>query len=755
MNINSQKINKVALLTGITGQDGSLLAEFLISKGYIVHGLKRRSSSFNTSRIDHLYQDRHNSKNFFLHYGDLTDSTNLIRIIQEVQPDEIYNLAAQSHVKVSFETPEYTANADGLGALRLLEAIRILGLEKKTKFYQACHDKETKLLTNNGIKSYSDLNEEDLVFTLNEKTHEMELKPILNVISYKYEGEMVKIKNKRIDQLVTPNHKVILKFDGINDLEYVSADKVQTYLKYTNNSTISLPKSKFVVKTFNKKINLKDYFDFSDIAKNHFQNIIYEIETNDLLFLAGIYIGDGYLNSTKESFVYKETQENRSKINGQFTEYLVKDKIEKKYKSCYINFDLPLNDKSREETISILDRNNISYSLTDDTIGFSSFTLAKVFSTCGNSIEVKEIPEWIYDMPDESLIRLADGLIGSDGHKRKNRISYTTISKKLANDVVRLYTKLGNYCVINEKKEKKSYIKGRLIGEKLGIKKAYVISINYNSTKNKIYKNNISYEKYNDVVWCLEVKDNHNFLVIRNGKISFSGNCTSEMFGKVQEIPQTEKTPFYPRSPYGVAKLYAHWITINYRESYGIFACSGILFNHESPVRGETFVTRKITRSVAQTYHGLDNILYLGNLDAERDWGHAKDYVEGMWLMLQQDNPDDYILSTNRKISVRRFVELAYQEIGIIIKWVGQGIDEIGINSITGDILVKIDKEYFRPTEVDLLIGDYSKAKEKLGWEPKYRVEELINEMVAEDIKLFEKDKYLKNGGYEIITHHE
>ena len=359
---------KKALITGITGQDGSYLAELLLSKGYIVHGIKRRSSSFNTDRINHLYKDRHESSNFFLHYGDLTDATNLIRLIQEIQPDEIYNLAAQSHVKVSFETPEYTANSDALGTLRILEAIRILGLEKKTKFYQA---------------------------------------------------------------------------------------------------------------------------------------------------------------------------------------------------------------------------------------------------------------------------------------------------------------------------------------------------------------------------------------------------STSEMFGKVQEIPQTENTPFYPRSPYGVAKLYAHWITKNYRESYDMFACSGILFNHESPVRGETFVTRKITRAVAKIYHGLNDKLYLGNLDEERDWGHAKDYVEGMWLMLQQDTPDDYILATNRKISVRKFVELSFKEINIDIKWIGNGINEKGINPETGDVLVEIDSAYFRPSEVDLLIGDYTKAKTNLGWEPKYSVEKLCSEMIQEDIKLFSKNRYLLQGGFEIIDYDE
>lgn len=360
---------KIALITGVTGQDGSYLAEFLLQKGYIVHGIKRRSSLFNTDRVDHLYKDIHEQKvNFFLHYGDLTDSTNLIRIVQEVQPDEIYNLAAQSHVKVSFETPEYTANADGIGTLRLLEAIRILKMEEKTRFYQA---------------------------------------------------------------------------------------------------------------------------------------------------------------------------------------------------------------------------------------------------------------------------------------------------------------------------------------------------------------------------------------------------STSELYGLVQAIPQTEETPFYPRSPYAVAKLYAYWITKNYREAYNMYACNGILFNHESPVRGETFVTRKITRAAARISLGLQDKLYLGNLDAERDWGHAKDYVEGMWLMLQQKQAEDFVLATNKKTTVRRFVEMAFNEVGIKIEWKGQGVDEKGLNAATGKVLVEIDPRYFRPTEVDLLIGDYSKAKEKLGWEPRYTVEELVKEMMACDLKLFEKDKYLLEGGHDIMNFHE
>lgn len=359
--------NKVALITGVTGQDGAYLAEFLLNKGYIVHGVKRRASLFNTDRIDHLYQDPHvDNKNFVLHYGDLTDSTNLIRIIQQTQPDEIYNLAAMSHVAVSFETPEYTANADGIGTLRILEAIRILGLEKKTKFYQA---------------------------------------------------------------------------------------------------------------------------------------------------------------------------------------------------------------------------------------------------------------------------------------------------------------------------------------------------------------------------------------------------STSELYGLVQETPQKETTPFYPRSPYAVAKLYAYWITVNYREAYGIFACNGILFNHESPLRGETFVTRKITRALARIKLNLQDCLYLGNLDALRDWGHAKDYVEMQWLMLQQDNPEDFVIATGVQYSVRDFVNAAAKELGMLITWLGSGVEEKGYWQ--DKCVVQVDSRYFRPTEVETLLGDPTKAKQKLGWAPKITFNELVSEMVREDYKSAERDELIKKHGYQAMDYHE
>lgn len=369
---------KIAFITGVTGQDGAYLSEFLLKKGYKVHGLKRRASSFNTDRVDHLYQDPHvENRNFILHYGDMTDSTNLIRLIQEIQPDEIYNLAAMSHVQVSFEMPEYTGNADGLGTLRILDAVRLLGLEKKTRIYQA---------------------------------------------------------------------------------------------------------------------------------------------------------------------------------------------------------------------------------------------------------------------------------------------------------------------------------------------------------------------------------------------------STSELYGKVQEVPQSETTPFYPRSPYAVAKMYGYWITVNYREAYNMYACNGILFNHESPIRGETFVTRKITRATSRIALGLQEKLFLGNLDAKRDWGHAKDYVRMMWMILQADEPEDWVIATGKTTSVRDFVRLAFSEVGIELEFKGSGVDEKGYikecnNSNyqleVGKEVINIDPAYFRPTEVDLLIGDASKAQTKLGWTPEYDLKDLVQEMMAGDIELMQKDKHLLENGYQTFNYFE
>ena len=376
-NFRESTLTKRALITGVTGQDGAYLAEFLLKKGYEVHGIKRRASSFNTDRIDHLYQDPHvENRDFILHYGDMTDSTNLIRVVQECQPDEIYNLAAQSHVAVSFETPEYTANTDAMGPLRLLEAIRLLNLTDKTRFYQA---------------------------------------------------------------------------------------------------------------------------------------------------------------------------------------------------------------------------------------------------------------------------------------------------------------------------------------------------------------------------------------------------STSELYGQVQETPQTENTPFYPRSPYAVAKLYAYWIAVNYRQAYGMYACNGILFNHESPIRGETFVTRKITRALARIKTGLQEVVHLGNIDSKRDWGHAQDFIEAQWLILQQDEPDDYVIATGEQYSVRDFIENSVEHLGIKLAWEGTGLDEVGrvaetANSEgpqTGDVIIRIDPRYFRPTEVESLLGDASKAKKQLGWEPKISFSQLVEEMIKQDLEIAQRDAIVAKEGFKVFNHHE
>ena len=563
---------KKALIFGVTGQDGSYLSELLLEKGYEVYGVKRRSSSYNTSRIDYIYGHR----NFNLVYGDVTDSLNVTNLISSILPDEIYNLAAQSHVKVSFDIPEYTANVDALGTLRILESIRLLGLETHTRFYQACYDEQTKVFTNNGIKTFSEIDKNDKVFTINEITHKLELKPIDKIHVYDFSGEMIKISGKRIDLLVTPNHKLILKYDNEDVLKYCDADNLFTELNKTEKSNISLPKTKFSVDTHNKTINLKDYFDFN-FKKNHTMNLIESIETNDLLYLIDLYIVDGYFGSKKKYILNSLNAVNRD-AKGKFSkgEYIPKE-IE--VNSGWICFAIPKKDKSREELEYILNKNNIKFTAKDNTIEFSSYVLSEIFRTCGCGAKNKNIPEWAFNFPNESLIRLSDGLVGSDGHKRKNKIMYTTISQKLANDVVRLYTYLGYYSTLTCRKPRLGKIGDR---EFKTANITYYITINYNSTDNKIYKQYISKENYIGKVWCLTVKDNHNFMVLRGNKICFSGNSTSELYGLVQEIPQTETTPFYPRSPYACAKIFGYWIVKNYREAYHMFACNGILFNHET-----------------------------------------------------------------------------------------------------------------------------------------------------------------------------
>jgi GDPmannose 4,6-dehydratase len=709
---------KKALITGITGQDGSYLTELLLAKGYDVYGVIRRASTFNTERIDHIYQDPHESgRRMRLLYGDLNDASSLNKILRDVQPDEIYNLGAQSHVRVSFDIPEYTAEVGALGTLRLLEAIRETGL-RGTRFYQAsCYDARTRVLTTEGLKTYGEVRAGDLVFTVNTVTNELEVKPVNRVIVSSYTGEMVELRSRRFNLLVTPNHQLLLH--GVTGLFYSPAGDLHIpdqELFYPRSSSIKFPNPVWRGKR-QRRTRLSEVAP-CEIPCNATKNLIDEIETNDLFWLVGLYVGDGYF-SRDRSALRSGPKAQFIGLRNQLGQFVAQPKLEvAAYPSHNIYFAIPESDKSRDRLVKCLEKCGIEYHVNQNWVRCSSYPLGSLLRTCGLSAKTKRIPSWILAYDQEHLQALFEGLIGSDGYSRPNRktYAYTTISKGLVSQVVELCVKLGLRCSIYRKQGKDVlFIRERRI---IRSSDAYVVQISDNHHERPItlYPSHIGRVPYTGVVWCLEVEDNHNFLVERKGQYAFCGN-SSELFGKVQEVPQRETTPFYPRSPYSVAKLYAYWITVNYRESYGLFACNGILFNHESPRRGETFVTRKITRAAAAIKLGLQNKLYLGNLDAKRDWGHAKDFVEAMWLMLQQDGPDDYVIATGETHSVREFLDEAFGHLDLDWKQ-----------------FVEIDPRYFRPAEVDLLIGDASKARRKLGWEPKITFKELARTMVDADL---------------------
>ena len=718
-------MSKKALITGITGQDGSYLAEFLLSKGYEVHGIIRRASTFNTSRIDHIYVDPHKPKaRLFLQYGDLSDSEQISNIIYNVKPDEIYNLGAQSHVRVSFDIPEYTGNITALGTTRILEAVRRSG--NNIKFYQAsCYDKTTRILTKEGIKKYSEIKKGDLVYTVNEKTNEIELKPIKRIIIENYKGEMVHFKNRRIDLMVTPNHRMFLQKD--NKLFYEEAKRIKNLISYKGTSDISLPSPVWKGKC-KEKIVFSNRINLTKMHYNNFKNLIKEMDIKDYLYLLGIYIGDGYTASKRKQERYSSAKEYITirDEKGRFTKKEEK-KEEILYESNNIYFALPEKDKARLKVIKILKKYSIDYKLNSGWIRFSSYPMARMFKESGENVYNKRIPSWVLELSSELLERLFEGLIDSDGSRRKiknERQTYTTVSQKLLEDFIVLCLKIGKIPKISFSQPNKIYFERekRFFNSKGG----YRINIAYKKTR-KIYNTNIFNKRYDGKIWCLEVKDNHNFLVERNGFVIFSGN-SSEMFGAA-EPPQDEETSFKPRSPYACAKVYSHWMVKNYRDGYKIFASNGILFNHESPRRGETFVTRKITRAVAAIRAKKQDCLYLGNLDAKRDWGFAPEYVEAMWKILQQDKPSDFVESH----SVKEFVKEAFSYVGL--DW---------------EKYVKIDAHYYRPTEVENLIVNITKANKELNWQPKITFRDLVKIIVDADMRAIglepigEGDKILK-----------
>jgi len=706
-------MKKRALITGITGQDGSYLAEFLLERGYQVHGIIRRVALEDPKH--HLWRIQHILDKIVLDSGSIESYASIFKIVEKVKPNECYHLAAQSFVSYSFEDEFSTINTNINGTHFVLSAIK----EKapKCRFYFAgCYSKDTNILTRDGFRKYNEIKVGDKIYTVNIRTNQIELKPIKRIIIKKYKGKMLHIKGKRIDLLVTPDHNMVLEREG--KLFYEKAQNIKKMV-YDGKSDIgfALPEWRGINK---KYINFLDRIDTNLIPYNTKKNLITKMETKDYLYLLGIYIGDGYTGKYK----YKRTMSaydfiKRRNSKGQFIH------SEKKYKtviypSNYIFFAVPENDKSRGKIIDILKKYKIEFRTKKAMIEFSSAILQRMFKQGGDNVYEKCIPKWVLELSPRLLCYLYDGLIDSDGNRRKDgRDGFTTTSKKLMEDFIELCIKLQFTPKVLYKKAKKIYF----TKEKrfFNSRKSYSISINHGFRK-KIYRKHIIEEKYDGLIWCLEMEDNHNFIIERKGDFYFCGN-SSEMFGLAKDSPQNENTPFHPRSPYGISKVAGFDLTRNYREAYGLFACNGICFNHESPRRGFEFVTRKITTKVAEIKLGLASELRLGNLEAKRDWGFAADYVRAMYLMLQQDKPDDYVVATGVTHSVKEFIKLAFDTVGLNWK----------------DYIV-IDKAFYRPAEVYLLRGDYSKAKKKLGWQPTVNFEELVKMMVNADLERIKKE---------------
>ena len=703
-----------ALITGCTGQDAAYLAKFLLDKGYKVFGTYRRLSTPNFWRLHYLgIFDR-----VELIPMELIDTTSIIQAIKAADPDEVYHLAANSFVGVSFKQPIGTGGVTGLGVARMLEAIRLL--KPETKFYQAsCYSEDTRACTPEGIKEYKNLKVGDLVFTVSNK-NEIETKKIRRIIISDYQGKIIHFKSRRFDFLVTPEHKMLLTKNG--KLFYEEAKKTKELFRYARTSNISFVSSKWRG-TRRRIINFKEFIKTSDYHYNTRRNIITKMATIDYLYLLGIYIGDGYVKQTKTAMRYCSAREFIKKRNtkGQFVAMDRKSKEQAVYPSNYTQFALPSNDKARPKVIRILDKYSIKYKETPATIDFSSYTLSRMFKQSGENVYKKHIPKWVLQLPSTTLENLYNGLIDSDGQRRgypHERQSFTTTSKELVNDFVELCIKTGKIPKVAPLPSGNSWF-GK---EKRHIKSSggYRINVSYKNTR-KLYPHNILVEDYQGKVWCLEVEGNHNFLVERKGFVLFSGN-SSELFGGAGLTKQNEETPFNPWSPYACAKLYGHQMTRIYREAYGMFACNGILFNHESSLRGLEFVTRKISNAVAKIALGLETELRLGNLEAKRDWGYAPEYVESMWLMLQQEKPDDYVIATGEAHSVGEFAERAFAIAGL--NW---------------EEHIKVDTKLLRPLDVGFLQGDYSKAKRVLGWEPKTSFDELVEIMVKADLERWER----------------
>lgn len=713
-------MKKTIIVTGIQGQDGSILADKYLKRGYKVIGI----DLWQPTGIYTNLKEAIKNKNLILESGDITENEFIVRIIQKYKPEIVYNMAAISLVPESFKIPKRIMDVNTYAVINFLEAIRTYS--PKTKFYQAsCYDKKTRVLTKEGLKTYKEVKKGDLIYTINEKTNKLELKPVKKVVKSYYEGnEMIRLKGRRFNFLVTPNHRML--YNKNEKLFYEEASNTCKHIKYDRNSNLKLATpiwngidKKFISITHDKQSTINNHFDI--------------VNAKDFLYLLGLYIGDGHCGKERKRKRYytKEEQANRRNKDGRFKKILgTEKKQEVIYKNNLISFAIPKTDIARKKLLKVLNKYNIKYHDKHDiNVYFSCSGLYSLFRETGKNVYEKHIPEQYLNYSKELLQYLYDGLIDSDGHRRNQRESFVTTSKKLSEQFVELVIKLGRICKINDKTyDKIIKIENRIVNQS----KSYRICIAKKKTRN-IYKHNLSKEYYKGLVWCLVMEDNHNFIVERDGFYMFSGN-TSEQLGDNNKLPQNNESKMLPNSPYAISKQASYFFVKSYRTAFNLFAVNGMLFNHEGSRRGLNFVTRKITRAVANIKNNKQKVISLGNLNAKRDWGNAPDYVDAQIMMMEAETPDDYTVATGETHTIREFVEEAFKHIDLKITWKGKGLKEVGIDQ-NGIVRININEKYYRPNEVDMLCGDYSKIKKKLGWKPTTKFKELVKIMVESDLR--------------------
>lgn len=756
---------KKVLVSGVTGQDGSYMVDYLLANTeHTVYGMVRRTANPNYRNIEHNL----NHPRFKLVTGDLADGSSIESLVRELQPDYFINFAAQSFVGSSWQIPEQTFDIVAMGVLRCLEAIRKHA--PHCRFYSSgCHDAETKVMTKEGLKKYTDVKIGDLVYSINPQTKALEFKMVKKVFEYDYEGELFEFKNGGLR--ITPNHNVIYKtFRG-----YIHTKKAEDFIKL---SDVKYPINEPLVgKQLPDKITLSHLIPQRKKQGNKtYGKYITEIDSLDLMYLIGLYIGDGSCRTMqKKRFISSQNiggNKQKDNATGRFisNSNLVKD-IEAVYECPQAILDIPPEDECYSRVTSTLDRCGIKWTLHGQCdITFHQWGLNHYFDMCGHSAPTKQIPEWILELDAKYQKRVLDGIIDSDGDD-SGRI-YTS-SKKLQLDLLRLHVNCGIMPTLYERASKSTILKnGR------------VIKGNYPQYSVRGLKENTGYQRgkfdkipYSGKVWCLEVEDNHNFMVERNGKLTFSGNSSEEM-GDVQYSPQDINHPIRPRSPYGAAKAAARHIVKVWRESYGLYAIHSILYNHESPRRGEEFVSRKITKGVARIAKAIKEgkpfePVELGNLDAKRDWSDARDFVEGIWMMMNQvalpngrpnsvDEyehtqtwvkargwlPKEYVLASGETHPVREFVEKAFALAGWAnLTWIKgkssedeylKGViyaDYQGARCSQTHTLVIVSPKFYRPADVELLLGDSAPARQELGWKPKVSFDDLVKEMVTSELR--------------------